>query len=198
MDRIPAAVQPRPQGLAKGWQVRRSSRPFCSSTVRTRTGCNESGGPRICDNGFRDCCSFGRKRHRGIANPQVRNYFCGGRGTRTHKSVRTTVFKSVIGIFLEPRQRTTNPHSCWSEAGPGPPWTSCEFRQFPSLRRPVDGPFSKWVNGRSFCFTRRSRSRGLLGPKLDSPLSKEEEMKVPIWVWVLVGIILVIVIVRLV
>ena len=76
-----------------------------------------------------------------------------------------------------------------------------DFLRVPSIsepptacRRPV-----QQVGQRAFvCFTRRSSSRGLLGPKLDSPLSKEEEMKVPIWVWVLVAIILVIVIVRLV
>jgi hypothetical protein len=46
--------QPRPRRLAKGWQVRRSSRRFCSSTGRTQTGCDESGTPRTCDNGFQD------------------------------------------------------------------------------------------------------------------------------------------------
>jgi hypothetical protein len=32
-----------------------------------------------------------------IANAQVRGRFGGGRGTRTHKSFRTTVFKCVVG-----------------------------------------------------------------------------------------------------
>jgi hypothetical protein len=57
----------------------------------------------------------------------------GGRGTRTHKSLRTTVFKSVNELFQEPRQPTNQPHSCWSEGRPGPPWISGYPRLFPSL-----------------------------------------------------------------
>ena len=34
--------------------------------------------------------------------------------------------------------------------------------------------------------------------RVDSSLSKEEEMNIPIWIWVLVGVILIIVIVRMV
>jgi hypothetical protein len=51
----------------------------------------------------------------GIAKVQVNGPFCGGRGTRTHKSVRTTVFKTVrlpISVALHSKPKG------WRGGGP--------------------------------------------------------------------------------
>ena len=61
-----------------------------SDTHIDRTIQEETG---TCDNGFWDSCPCGINRHLRIANAQVRGNFRGGRGTRTHKPLRTTVFK---------------------------------------------------------------------------------------------------------
>jgi hypothetical protein len=58
------------------------------------------------------------------ANVLVRGLLCGGRGTRTHKPFRATVFKSVNGSFPECRQPAWQPPFGWSDEAVRLPCTS--------------------------------------------------------------------------
>jgi hypothetical protein len=73
----------------------RFGRRLGSFSSRRRTRWDYSRPRRTCDNGFRNSCSSGREWKGEIAKAQVRGPFCGGRGTRTHKPLRATVFKTV-------------------------------------------------------------------------------------------------------
>ena len=91
-----ASAGTRGHGLAKGWQIALGQGQQSSSQavryLQIRTTPHH---PGPCDNGFPDSCPTGGECHPGIAKVLVRGPFCGGRGTRTHKPLRATVFKCV-------------------------------------------------------------------------------------------------------